>query len=36
MKTLVTRDKAVVWHPYTQSGFAIDPLPVVLVKGTIL
>ena len=36
MKTLVTRDQAVVWHPYTQSGFAIDPLPVVLAKGSSL
>jgi adenosylmethionine-8-amino-7-oxononanoate aminotransferase len=36
MSSLVTRDKAVVWHPYTQSGFAIDPLPVVSARGSSL
>lgn len=36
MTSLVARDKGVVWHPYTQSGFAIDPLPVVSARGSAL
>ncbi len=36
MSSLVARDKAFVWHPYTQSGFAIDPLSVVSAKGSSL
>jgi adenosylmethionine-8-amino-7-oxononanoate aminotransferase len=36
MIPLVSRDKRVVWHPYTQSGFAADPLPVVSAQGSFL
>lgn len=32
-KELRTRDKAVVWHPFTQSGMNRDPLVVVGAKG---
>ncbi len=33
MNSLATRDQGVVWHPYTQSGFGIEPLPVVSAQG---
>lgn len=36
MNSLVARDKSVVWHPYTQAGFAVDPLPAVSAKGSFL
>ncbi|MEY4668486.1 MAG: hypothetical protein RL518_1185 [Pseudomonadota bacterium] len=36
MTSLVSRDKGVVWHPYTQSGFAVEPLPVISAKGSFL
>lgn len=36
MTSLVARDHASVWHPYTQSGFGIDPLPVASARGAYL
>lgn len=36
MSNLVIRDKARVWHPYTQTGFGVDPLPVVSAHGSYL
>lgn len=36
MSALVERDKKVLWHPYTQAGFGVDPLPVVSAKGSVL
>jgi adenosylmethionine-8-amino-7-oxononanoate aminotransferase len=36
MTTLVARDGQVVWHPYTQAGFGIEPLPVVSARGSTL
>jgi adenosylmethionine---8-amino-7-oxononanoate aminotransferase len=33
-KTLVERDRNVIWHPYTQAKLAADPLPIVRGKGT--
>lgn len=36
MTTLVARDGEVVWHPYTQAGFGIEPLPVVSARGSTL
>ena len=29
---LVRRDRACVWHPYTQHGIEQDPLPVIRAK----
>lgn len=34
MSSLIKRDRQVVWHPYTQAGFGIDPLPVVRAEGS--
>ena len=28
MNDLIARDRRVVWHPYTQHGVEVDPLPV--------
>lgn len=36
MSSLVTRDKAVIWHPYTQPGFGLEPLPVIAAAGSYL
>lgn len=36
MTSLVARDGHVVWHPYTQAGFGVDPLPVVSARGSSL
>jgi adenosylmethionine---8-amino-7-oxononanoate aminotransferase len=36
MRSLLERDRDRVWHPYTQSGFGIDPLPVVRAEGSSL
>lgn len=36
MTSLVARDGHVVWHPYTQAGFGIEPLPVVSARGSTL
>lgn len=36
MTSLIDRDKWRVWHPYTQTGFGIDPLPVVEASGSSL
>ncbi len=33
MKNLVERDKASVWHPFTQAQTAADPIPMVKAKG---
>jgi adenosylmethionine-8-amino-7-oxononanoate aminotransferase len=33
---LAARDRAVVWHPYTQMRTALPPLPVVGGKGVYL
>ena len=35
-KTLVQRDKEVIWHPYTQQMYAPDPIPVVKGEGVYL
>lgn len=32
-KTLVERDRNVIWHPYTQAKLAADPLPIVRGEG---
>jgi adenosylmethionine---8-amino-7-oxononanoate aminotransferase len=32
-KTLVERDRTVIWHPYTQAKLAADPLPIVRGEG---
>lgn len=32
-KTLVERDRDVIWHPYTQAKLAADPLPIVRGQG---
>jgi adenosylmethionine-8-amino-7-oxononanoate aminotransferase len=34
MTSLLARDKQVVWHPYTQAGFGVEPLPVVRAQGS--
>ncbi len=36
MKSLVERDRACVWHPYTQMMTAAAPLPVVRAQGVYL
>lgn len=36
MSSLLDRDRERVWHPYTQSGFGIDPLPVARAEGSAL
>jgi adenosylmethionine-8-amino-7-oxononanoate aminotransferase len=36
MRSLLERDRDRVWHPYTQSGFGIDPLAVVRGDGSSL
>ena len=36
MSDLVRRDRAVVWHPYTQQGIEADPLPVRSAHGATL
>ena len=36
MKTLVDRDRACVWHPYTQMFTAPPPLPIVRGEGVYL
>jgi len=33
MIPLVSRDRAVVWHPYTQMLTRPDPLPIVRGEG---
>ena len=35
-KSLVERDKQVIWHPYTQQKYATDPIPVVRGEGVYL
>lgn len=32
-KSLVERDRNVIWHPYTQAKLAADPLPIVSGRG---
>lgn len=34
--TLVPRDHAVCWHPYTQHAIEADPLPVARARGSVL
>ena len=34
--TLIDRDRAHVWHPYTQMQTAPPPLPIVSAKGVYL
>jgi adenosylmethionine-8-amino-7-oxononanoate aminotransferase len=34
--SLIERDRAVVWHPFTQMKTAIDPIPIVRGKGAYL
>ncbi len=34
--SLATRDKAVIWHPYTQHQTVADPLPIKQGKGAYL
>ena len=34
--SLITRDRAVSWHPYTQHATEADPLPVVEAHGSVL
>jgi adenosylmethionine-8-amino-7-oxononanoate aminotransferase len=36
MNDLVTRDRERVWHPYTQTGFGVEPLGIVSAKGSYL
>jgi len=36
MKSLVERDRAVIWHPYTQMKLAPAPLPIVRGEGVYL
>lgn len=36
MSDLGRRDRAVVWHPYTQHGIEDDPLPVRAARGAML
>jgi adenosylmethionine-8-amino-7-oxononanoate aminotransferase len=36
MKTLVERDRACLWHPYTQMATAPPPLPIVRGEGVYL
>jgi adenosylmethionine---8-amino-7-oxononanoate aminotransferase len=36
MKSLIERDKAVIWHPYTQMKLAPAPLPIVRGEGVYL
>lgn len=35
-KTLVERDKQVIWHPYTAQKYAPDPIPIVKGEGVYL
>jgi adenosylmethionine-8-amino-7-oxononanoate aminotransferase len=35
-RTLLARDAAVAWHPYTQHGLGRAPLPVVAAEGATL
>lgn len=35
-RSLVERDKDVIWHPYTQMRLAADPLPIVRGEGVYL
>jgi len=36
MKSLVERDRACLWHPYTQMATALPPLPIVRGEGVYL
>ena len=36
MRSLIERDHAAVWHPYTQMKTAGDPLPIVRGEGCYL
>ena len=36
MKSLVDRDRACLWHPYTQMATALPPLPIVRGEGVYL
>ncbi|MBC7915950.1 MAG: adenosylmethionine--8-amino-7-oxononanoate transaminase [Pyrinomonadaceae bacterium] len=35
-KSLTERDKAIIWHPYTQMKTAPDPIPIVKGEGVYL
>ncbi|MBA3722267.1 MAG: adenosylmethionine--8-amino-7-oxononanoate transaminase [Parachlamydiaceae bacterium] len=35
-KTLIQRDKACIWHPYTRIQNARDPIPIIKGKGVYL
>ncbi|MGI8949982.1 MAG: adenosylmethionine--8-amino-7-oxononanoate transaminase [Chitinophagaceae bacterium] len=34
--SLIERDKKFIWHPFTQQKNSIDPIPIVLGKGSLL
>lgn len=34
MRSLAARDGDVVWHPYTQTGFGVEPLPVTAARSS--
>ncbi|MBL8196572.1 MAG: adenosylmethionine--8-amino-7-oxononanoate aminotransferase BioA, partial [Blastocatellia bacterium] len=36
MKDLIAKDRAYLWHPYTQMLTAPSPLPIVSAKGVYL
>src|SRR5947209_10618411 len=36
MKSLIERDRASLWHPYTQMHTAPAPLPIVRAEGVYL
>ena len=36
MRSLVERDRACLWHPYTQMLTAVPPLPIVRAQGVYL
>jgi adenosylmethionine-8-amino-7-oxononanoate aminotransferase len=35
-KTLIERDQATIWHPYTQAQTAVPPVPIVRGEGVYL
>jgi len=36
MRSLIEKDKAHIWHPFTQHHTAIDPIEIVKAEGVYL
>ncbi|MBO9631618.1 MAG: adenosylmethionine--8-amino-7-oxononanoate transaminase [Chitinophagaceae bacterium] len=35
-ESLITRDKKVIWHPFTPQKYMAEPIPIVKASGTLL